>query len=236
MDWHRSRGRVVRLKVPNDPAARTIIETARLDEPATPRAFEGIPPANASGQEIVPLTRLTDHTAIEEVARVTREVLEYKLPEVAPLGEAMYMAVSELCGNALEHGAHELGAYATVVRSSAPRRNRIASRRSDSDPFRQRLRPARHRARPEADYLSSRSTLPARDIDRLPAHHSAGMTSDRPGTFLSSLTVLRGGPSMLFALSDFGTTFSTRPLGAELRTEVEDALQAGTEVRIDLCG
>ncbi len=89
-----------------------------MADPAIPSGFEGVPSVSGSGPDVVPLTQLTDHVAVEEVARLAREVLEYELPELAPLGEATYMAVSELCGNALEHGTNELGACVAVIRTA----------------------------------------------------------------------------------------------------------------------
>jgi hypothetical protein len=90
-------------ELPDRSSARQVVEAARLADPAIPSGFEGVPSVSGSGPDVVPLTQLTDHVAVEEVARLAREVLEYELPELAPLGEATYMAVSELCGNALEH-------------------------------------------------------------------------------------------------------------------------------------
>ena len=58
---------------------------------------------------------------MEEVAERTREILEYQLPDVSPLGHAAFMAVSELCANAIDHGENELGAFAAVRRVTEPR-------------------------------------------------------------------------------------------------------------------
>lgn len=76
--------------------------------------------ASPDGVAILPLTSLTDHTAVEEVAATTREIIEYQYTDVSPLGHACFMAVSELCGNAIEHGRNGLGAYVAVQRSAEP--------------------------------------------------------------------------------------------------------------------
>jgi hypothetical protein len=78
-------------------------------------------PDSRDGIAILPLTPLTDHTTVEEVAAATREILEYQYTDVSPLGHACYMAVSELCANAIEHGSNALGAYVAVQRFSEPR-------------------------------------------------------------------------------------------------------------------
>lgn len=82
------------------------------------------PDSTAEPEEdvIVPVTRMKEFGEVEEIAEKTREVLEYQLTDVSPLGEATFMAVSELCNNAVDHGDNSLGAYAAVRRVSNPRR------------------------------------------------------------------------------------------------------------------
>lgn len=59
---------------------------------------------------------------MEEVAERTQEILEYQLHDVSPLGHAAFMAVSELCANAIDHGENDLGAFAAVRRVTEPKR------------------------------------------------------------------------------------------------------------------
>jgi hypothetical protein len=84
-----------------------------------------IDPQAASIEEddaIMPGTRLEEFLEVEDVAERTQEILEYQLPDVSPLGQATFMAISELCGNAIDHGHNALGAYAAVRRVTEPRR------------------------------------------------------------------------------------------------------------------
>lgn len=55
------------------------------------------------------------------VAQKTQEILEYQLTDVSPLGQAAFMAVAELCDNAMDHGRNQVGAWAAVQRVSEPR-------------------------------------------------------------------------------------------------------------------
>jgi len=70
----------------------------------------------------MPVTRLQEFKDVESVAGRTQEILEYQLPDLSPLGAATFMAVSELCGNAIDHGRNALGAYAAACRVTAPSR------------------------------------------------------------------------------------------------------------------
>jgi len=112
-DWHREKGRDVLVRPPSDPSARQTFEGM------------GIDPENAMADEddtIMPVTRLNEFLEVEEVAGKTQQILEYQLTDVSPLGHAAFMAMSELCGNAIDHGRNALGAYAAVRRVTEPRR------------------------------------------------------------------------------------------------------------------
>ena len=113
VDWHTEQGRDVQITPPTDPEARRIFEAMAID------------PGKAVEHEddaIVPVTRLAEFDDVESVAARTQEIIEYQLPDVSLLGQATFMAVSELCGNAIDHGHNDLGAYAAVMRFSEPRK------------------------------------------------------------------------------------------------------------------
>jgi hypothetical protein len=108
IDWHMERGRTVLVEKPQGAAAKAVFEAM------------GISPQSETGGEddaIMPVTRLTEFREVEDVAARTREILEYQLTDVSPLGAAAFMAVSELCANAIDHGA-----YAAIRRIAEPRR------------------------------------------------------------------------------------------------------------------
>ncbi|HET7121356.1 MAG TPA: hypothetical protein VFI17_08925 [Solirubrobacterales bacterium] len=112
IEWHRTTGREVRIVPPKDRAAHNAFGAM------------GIDPETAAPQEddaIMPVTRMKEFLEVEEVAGRVQEILEYQLHDVSPLGPAAFMAVSELCGNAIDHGEHYLGAFAAVRRVTDPR-------------------------------------------------------------------------------------------------------------------
>lgn len=74
------------------------------------------------GDAIMPIARMLEFGEVEQVAERAREIMEYQLPDISFLGEATFMAVSEFCNNAVDHGANDLGAYAAVGRMTEPRR------------------------------------------------------------------------------------------------------------------
>jgi hypothetical protein len=95
IDWHRDEGREVGVIAPVDRAAQRVFRTMQID------------PAQPPDQEtdaIMPVTRFKEFAEVEEIAERTQEILEYQLTDVSPLGDAAFMAVSELCGNAIDHG------------------------------------------------------------------------------------------------------------------------------------
>lgn len=111
-DWHRGAGRQVDVRAPDDPETRALFDAMAIDSSAE---------SQASDDSILPVTRVQEDLAVEEVAAQTREILEYQLTDVSALGHATFMAVSELCGNALEHGRNATGALVCVRRITEPR-------------------------------------------------------------------------------------------------------------------
>lgn len=112
MDWHRLQGRTVEIVPPVDPKARRLFEAMRIGDEGDAQEDDAV----------LPVTRMQEFLEVEEVAKRTKEILEYELHDVSVLGEATFQAVSELCGNAIEHGENPLGAYVAVRRTSEPRR------------------------------------------------------------------------------------------------------------------
>jgi len=71
---------------------------------------------------VLQVVRLAGSLDVEVVAARTRQILAYERRDVSPLGGAVFMAVSELCGNGVEHGRNDLGVYIAVQRVLEPRR------------------------------------------------------------------------------------------------------------------
>lgn len=116
VEWHRKQGREVTITAPSDPDARRVFMSLRVDPDQASNESEG------DENAILPVTRLTEYAAVENIAQRTREILEYQLTDLSPLGQAVFMAVAELCDNAIDHGRNEMGAYVAVRRVVEPRR------------------------------------------------------------------------------------------------------------------
>jgi anti-sigma regulatory factor (Ser/Thr protein kinase) len=112
IDWHSSRGRSVQLIPPENSLARNAFEAMNIGGDAVRQEDDAV----------VPVTKISEFDEVEEVANRTQQILEYDLRDVSVLGQATFMAVSELCGNAIEHGSNSLGGYVAVRRVQQPRR------------------------------------------------------------------------------------------------------------------
>ena len=104
VDWHRLQEREVVVIPPQEAAARRLFEAMHM----------GDEQGATEDDAVLPVTKMTEFLHVEEVAMRTQQILEYDLPDVSALGEATFEAVSELCGNAVEHG--------TTMDSRLPRR------------------------------------------------------------------------------------------------------------------
>ncbi len=116
LEWHRQEGRTIQVVPSAEPATDKVFRQLRID----PELDVGEPGEDVD--TILPVTHLTNEDEVEDIARQTREILEYQLTDVSPLGQATFMAVAELCDNAIDHGKNALGAYAAVRRIVKPRR------------------------------------------------------------------------------------------------------------------
>ncbi len=116
VEWHRLEGRKIEVVPPVESVTNKVFRQLRIDPELN---------ADESGEDvdtILPVTFLANEDEVEEIARQTREILEYQLTDISPLGQAAFMAVAELCDNAIDHGKNALGAYVAVRRIVEPRR------------------------------------------------------------------------------------------------------------------
>ena len=114
VDWHRQEGREVNLIPPQNQVASRLFNAMRIDP--------GGGAENGDDDAVLAVTRLDRPNDAEMVARRTQEILEYQLPDVSPLGQATFMAIAELCDNAMDHGRNPFGSYVAVQRVTQPRR------------------------------------------------------------------------------------------------------------------
>lgn len=111
MDWHSSRDREVSAIPPVDREVSNQLKSL------------GVIPGSPAGETsvgVIPVTRFRNFPEVEEISSTVRELLEYDRTDLAHLGEATFMVISELCGNAVEHSASNFSSY--VAAATQPER------------------------------------------------------------------------------------------------------------------
>jgi hypothetical protein len=121
LDWHHAQGRSLSVIPPANDQARESFDQMQVVDTSYVELRGDKKPSIHTGIAILPVTRIADYTTVETAAERAREILEYRYTDVSPLGQACYMALSELCANAIEHGRNDLGAYVAIQRFSEPR-------------------------------------------------------------------------------------------------------------------
>jgi hypothetical protein len=118
IDWHLSVGHEVTLERPRDPATATQLASLGVLD-GLPLAVVGEPAGDGgvgSAGAVLPLRQLANPLDVEEAAMQATEVLQQQVAELAVWGDPVHMALSELCGNALQHGRGPLPAYVAADR------------------------------------------------------------------------------------------------------------------------
>ena len=110
VDWHVAAGHSVRVICPS--SKRAAQRLANFDTAkGWPPDVLGLPePQHARSEQLMPIARFRDHTEVEEIATVVVELLHRQIDPFGSWGDAIHMAISELCDNSLQHGRNDLGA------------------------------------------------------------------------------------------------------------------------------
>jgi hypothetical protein len=115
-DWHLSLGHEVGWIPPHRAEVAQQLADAELVVGLPEEIASRLPSPRADAGTLLPLRRLGSASDVEDVSQSAIDVLHAQAPELAAWGDPVYMAVSELCSNALQHGGHELGAYVMADR------------------------------------------------------------------------------------------------------------------------
>jgi hypothetical protein len=122
LDWHLAAGHEVKLVAPDNPQVARVLVDMGVAEGLPGDVVSGFPQRQGSPEAIFGIRRLGGPNDVEDASADAMEVLLEQVPELAAWGDPVYMAVSELCGNALQHGRDDLGAYVAADRTDAERR------------------------------------------------------------------------------------------------------------------
>ncbi len=109
VDWHLSAGHSVRVEPPSDLSIAKRLVAMGLTA-GLPRKVVGAWPL-ARGRTGFGIRNLRAPADVEDASAAAIELLGEQVPALACWIDPAYMAVSELCGNALQHGRNPLDAY-----------------------------------------------------------------------------------------------------------------------------
>lgn len=122
IDWHTTVGHRVRFLAPTDPGTAQCLADLDVAANLDPSVIELPEPRVDRLEEALPVAAFSHHTVVEDVAREVVGLLQRQTEPFGSWSDATYMAISELCDNALQHGTNDLGAYIAADRILEPRR------------------------------------------------------------------------------------------------------------------
>jgi anti-sigma regulatory factor (Ser/Thr protein kinase) len=121
VDWHLEAAHDVLVVAPTRPQVAGRVADMRFGVGLPAGVVVGLPEPRPEAA-VLGIHRLMSDGDAEEVAQRAIEVLHQQTGPIAGWGDALHMGISELCDNALHHGANTLGAYIAADLIVEPRR------------------------------------------------------------------------------------------------------------------
>jgi len=114
--------------MPTDTNVRNYMARMRIGDGLPSQSFVDLPSVRErdAGDVLVPVTRLTTAQDVDRFNEDVAPVFAEQTKDVAVLQDALSMAISELCGNAVEHGRNDLGCYVAVQRYPSKKKTVMA--------------------------------------------------------------------------------------------------------------
>jgi hypothetical protein len=128
VEWHLAEGHPVVVHCPIRPSVATYMARMEIARGLPKGTFVGLPEVRPAHQSdvLIPITQLREFSDVDELGeKVFQLFLGHSDDEISVFAGAMHMAVSELCGNGVEHGANELGCYVAAQRYDRPHRRTV---------------------------------------------------------------------------------------------------------------
>jgi hypothetical protein len=122
MERQQQRGRSVEIKEPEDGETRRCFRAFRLGKGI---GDVGQALVKDDADVIIRPTRLGELTEVDELADRLLQPLIDHFDDVAVVRDAVLMAISELCQNAVEHGASDVGCVVAASRGEVDGLSRI---------------------------------------------------------------------------------------------------------------
>jgi hypothetical protein len=118
VEWHRLCGRAVLVRCPRNQNVANYLARMRIGTGLPDTLFEGLPSVREHDRRdvLIPVTQLHEPGDVDRFTETLYTLLHGENDDVATLEEPISMAVSELCGNAIEHGENPLGCYVAAQR------------------------------------------------------------------------------------------------------------------------
>jgi anti-sigma regulatory factor (Ser/Thr protein kinase) len=111
IDWHISAGRSVVFHAPTDRVTAQHLADLGVADGLPVDVLQLPSPDPRRTTRLLPIRLLQSHVDIEEIAQDAIDLLHRQAAPLGSWGNALHMAVSELCDNALQHGFNTLGTY-----------------------------------------------------------------------------------------------------------------------------
>lgn len=129
VEWHLARGHSVRVQCPTSPAVARYMSRMGIAEGLPDGVFVDLPEvdANPESDVLIPICQLYQPADVDKLGEKLVPLFQGHSDDVAVFANAMHMATSELCGNAVEHGANPLGCYMAAQRYERPSRRTVLS-------------------------------------------------------------------------------------------------------------
>jgi hypothetical protein len=128
VDWHLSQGREVRVLPPASNDVNRYLSRMRVSAGLPDGTFDGLKKVSETDQReaLIPVTRLHQLPEVDSLADNLAPLIGAHLAEVKLPLQPFFVAVSELAGNAVEHGRSESGCYVAAQRYRAQKRLTLA--------------------------------------------------------------------------------------------------------------
>ena len=111
IDWHLQAGHPVRIIAPRDRATAQQLADLGVAADISSAVLNLPEPGPDRREHAFPVVRFTDDAEVEDAARDALDLLRLQTQPFDAWGNAIYMAIGELCDNAIQHGQNELGGY-----------------------------------------------------------------------------------------------------------------------------
>lgn len=118
VDWHLAEGRAVRVRCPEDPDVNRYMARMRIDHDLPDGTFDSLLTVREHDQRdvLIPVNRLHEFRDVDQLVDSLSPIVDAHVAAVKRLAQPFLLAVSELCGNAVEHGQGRTGCYVAAQR------------------------------------------------------------------------------------------------------------------------